>query len=80
MRAHALVNSADPQWQYVLAAQAWPTITIKDVADGAYDVSWFDPQRATWQPSVVVNASSGGIMLDVPDFAYDMAVKITRQD
>ncbi|MFN5060414.1 MAG: hypothetical protein ACK5GU_10890 [Chloroflexota bacterium] len=79
LRAYALANTTDPQWQYTLAVQAWPSVTIKDVDDGSYDVHWFDPQRATWQPMTVVNAVADTLALDVPDFAYDMAVKITRR-
>lgn len=79
LRAHALANTTDPQWQYALAEQEWPSVTIKEMDIGAYDVHWFDPQRATWQPSVIVNASSDVLVLDVPDFAFDMAAKIMRR-
>lgn len=79
LRAHALANTTDPQWQYVIDSQKWPSVTIKDIDIGAYDVHWFDPQRATWEQQVIVNASSDILVLDVPDFAYDMAAKITRR-
>lgn len=79
LRAHALANTTDPAWHYALTPQSWPSVTIKDIDTGAYDVHWFDPQRATWQPPVIVNPSSDGLVLDVPDFAYDMAAKITRR-
>jgi len=78
LRAHALANTVDSQWQYELTVQQWPAITIKEMTAGSYDVRWFDPQRATWQASVIVNASSDVLVLDVPNFAFDMAVKITQ--
>lgn len=78
LRAQALANTTDPQWRYALAVQAWPAITINDMRPGMYDVRWFDPQRATWQPTIVVNPSGTDLVLDVPDFAEDMAVKITH--
>lgn len=78
LRAHAQANTTDPQWQYQLPVVQWPAMTINDVSPGAYVVEWFDPQGATWQASSIVNASSDTLMLDVPDFAFDIAVKITR--
>lgn len=78
LRAYALANTADPQWQYRLEVQSWPALTINDIDAGTYDVQWFDPQRATWQPVMVVNAVAPTLLIDVPDFAYDMAIKMTR--
>lgn len=79
LRAYALANADDVKWQYVLNAQTWPDMTINDVTAGAYAVEWFDPQHATWQPPTIVNASADVLILTVPVFAYDMAVKVTRQ-
>ncbi len=79
LRAYALAQTDDTNWQYVLDVQSWPAIVLDDVDIGAYVVEWFDPQHATWQPPVVVNSTSATLTLDIPDFAYDMAVKITRQ-
>jgi hypothetical protein len=79
LRAYALANTIDSQWQYQLEVQSWPALTINDINVGAYDIQWFDPQRATWQPGTIVNVASDTLSLDVPDFAYDMAVKIIRR-
>jgi len=80
LRAHALADTTDPQWTYALAVQSWPSVIIKEINTGAYNVQWFDPQRATWIQSQVFSSSSDGLVLDMPDFAYDMAVKITHHD
>jgi hypothetical protein len=78
LRAYALANTTDFKWQYRLEMRSWPKLDIKDVSARAYDVQWYDPQHATWQPVTVVNAVATTLSIAVPDFAYDMAVKITR--
>jgi hypothetical protein len=80
LRTYALANTTDLRWQYHLAVQSWPALTINDIDAGMYDVQWFDPQRVTWQPGEVVNVISDSLSLDVPDFAYDMAVKMMRRN
>ncbi|MFZ9858283.1 MAG: hypothetical protein ACO3F2_08135 [Roseiflexaceae bacterium] len=78
LRAYALANTTDFKWQYRLEMRSWPKLDVKDVSARAYDVQWYDPQHATWQPVTVVNAVATTLSIAVPDFAYDMAVKITR--
>ncbi len=53
-------------------------LTLKDMPEGVYTVSWFDPQTAKWQDEQQVSTQGGSLSIPIPRFRYDLAAKIVR--
>ncbi len=53
-------------------------LTIEDVADGQYTVSWFDPQTAEWLKQEAITSYNNTLTIPIPAFRDDLAAKITQ--
>jgi hypothetical protein len=49
---------------------------LDDVADGGYNVRWFDPQTSKWSNQSAVSAQNGVLSIPMPPFNRDLAAKI----
>jgi len=53
-------------------------LTLNEMDNGDYTVSWYDPQMAKWLDMVTVAAQNNKLIIPVPPFRYDLAAKIIR--
>jgi hypothetical protein len=52
-------------------------LTLVDVPDGRYRVSWFDPQQAHWLGEQSAETYNNILVIAVPAFREDLAARIT---
>ncbi len=53
-------------------------LILNDMADGAYTVSWYDPQMARWLGDFTVTSQNNMLTIQIPAFRYDLAAKIVQ--
>ncbi len=53
-------------------------LTLNEMDDGAYTISWYDPQTASWLDQASVAAHDNTLTIPIPAFRYDLAAKIVQ--
>ncbi len=63
-------------WKFAPAVRSGLTVTLNGLQDGGYNLSWFDPQTATWGATETITVTGGVAVVVVPDFDRDLAFKV----
>ena len=53
-------------------------LTLNEMDNGEYTVSWYDPQTAKWLDMVTVTTQNNNLTIPIPPFRYDLAAKIIQ--
>ena len=53
-------------------------LTLDGMDEGAYRVTWYDPQSAQWIDELSYSAHNSSLTIPIPPFRYDLAAKISR--
>jgi len=88
VRAYGLASS-DAAWVWLLNPEAvWPQtpqravanvrVSIAGLADGTYEVEWWDPASATVLARRRADCRRGKLTLAAPEFVVDVAGKARR--
>jgi len=67
------------EWRYAPPTIEKLTLTLADLADGAYTAHWYLPATATWEEEVLVQVKTGQVTLRVPTLQQDLALKIVQE-
>ena len=54
-------------------------LTLSGFEHGRYTVEWWDTYQGKITTSIIMNATNGALVLDVPLFRTDVAVKIKQK-
>lgn len=66
-------------WKYDPPLISAAKITLTGLTDGNYVAHWYDSQTATWLANDDIEVKGGEVVLTVPDFNKDIAVKIVTR-
>ena len=65
-----------PEWKYQTDPVTGIKLKLSGLQDGAYHAYWYSPNLGQWLLGVDVSASGGEVILDVPVFQGDLALKL----
>jgi hypothetical protein len=69
-------KTPEAEWRYQLEPISDLRLTIQGLQDGSYQASWYDPSTGQWLAESTVTVQDGIVRLDVPTFAFDLALKL----
>ena len=64
------------EWRYQLEPLTGLRLTIKGLQDGDYTTKWYDPSTGKWLTESTVTVQDGTLVLDIPTFSDDLALRI----
>ena len=83
-RAYLWLSDSRTNWHTVVMEGKSPPavtscrLTVPDLADGAYRVTWWDTQAGKVVETVQAESRGGSLGVTAPVFAADMACRIER--
>jgi hypothetical protein len=69
-------KTPESEWRYQLEPLTGLTLTVMGLQDGSYTAKWYDPSTGQWLTESTVTIEDGNLMLDVPAFSVDVALRI----
>jgi hypothetical protein len=65
------------QYAMYLSGEGQQVITLR-LPTGSYSAEWLNPETGAWQPPVTVAAREGSARLRLPDYRFDVALRLVR--
>jgi hypothetical protein len=69
-------KTPEAEWRYQLQPFSGLTLAVAGLKDGSYMVKWYDPATSQWLSESAVTVQDGGLTLEIPPFAEDLALVV----